>query len=97
MATITIRVDDEVKKEAGALFDDLGLDLSTAINIFLRKSIARDGLPFSVEREKPNAETLAAIAEGEKIINDIRAGKSNGKLYGSFAEVLEDLGDDGEV
>ncbi len=62
MATINVRVDDDVKKEAGAIFADLGLDMSTAINMFLHQAIMQEGLPFEAKRV-PNAETLAALEE----------------------------------
>ena len=46
MANISIRVPDEIKKQAADVFSDLGLDMSTAINLFLRQCIRENGLPF---------------------------------------------------
>ena len=68
MAALNVRVKDELKKQASELFADLGLDMSTAINIFLRKAVQCDGLPFEVRREVPNSETIAAMEEGEEIL-----------------------------
>ena len=51
MTNINIRVDDEVKAQAQELFNSLGLDMSTAMNIFLRQSIAYGGIPFMVQRQ----------------------------------------------
>lgn len=68
MAALNVRVNDELKKQASELFADLGLDMSTAINIFLRKAVQCDGLPFEVRREVPNMETIAAMEEGEEIL-----------------------------
>ena len=51
MATLQIRVDDNLKKEADALFAGLGLDTSTAIRIFLNASIENDGIPFTVRHK----------------------------------------------
>ena len=48
MAIIQIRVDDELKEKAVEVFEKNGLDLSTAIRIFLKKSVNTDGIPFSV-------------------------------------------------
>ena len=48
MAQINIRIDDKVKREAETLFDRLGLTMSSAIMVFLRKSIAEHGIPFRV-------------------------------------------------
>ena len=60
-----ITIDAEVKKQAQELFADLGLDLSTAINIYLKKALAEQGIPFEVKREIPNEETAKAIADVE--------------------------------
>ncbi len=68
MAALNVRVNDELKQQASELFADLGLDMSTAINMFLRKSVQCDGLPFAVKRETPNADTLAAFKEGEEML-----------------------------
>ncbi len=60
-----ISIDADVKKQAVALFNDLGLDLSTAINIYLKKAIAEQGIPFDVSRDVPNSVTLKAITDSE--------------------------------
>lgn len=52
MATLQIRVDDALKKQADTLFASLGLDTSTAIRIFLKASIENDGIPFSVQHKE---------------------------------------------
>ncbi|MDE6757767.1 MAG: type II toxin-antitoxin system RelB/DinJ family antitoxin [Clostridia bacterium] len=61
-----ISIDADVKKQAQELFADLGLDLSTAINIYLKKAILEQGIPFDVTREVPNSVTAKAIADSEK-------------------------------
>ena len=63
---VTFRVDEELKKQAEALFSDLGMNLSTAFNIFLRQSVREQQLPFNVSRNVPNAVTLAAMDAAEK-------------------------------
>lgn len=63
---VTFRVDDELKKQADALFSELGMSLSTAFNIFLRQSVREQQIPFSISRNVPNALTLAAIDAAEK-------------------------------
>ena len=59
MATtnINIRVDTELKQAAEELFNDLGLNMSTAITMFLKSAVNHDGIPFEVKRFTPNAET----------------------------------------
>ncbi|MBO4323663.1 MAG: type II toxin-antitoxin system RelB/DinJ family antitoxin [Clostridia bacterium] len=61
-----ITIDADVKKKAQELFADLGMDLSTAINIYLKKALSEQGIPFEVSREKPNEVTLKAIEESER-------------------------------
>lgn len=68
-ANLNIRTDKEVKKQAEHIFNELGLNMSTAINIFLRQTIRDNGLPFKLTL-KPNYETAAAIKEAEKIAKD---------------------------
>ena len=65
-----IRIDKNVKEQANDLFANLGLDMSSAVNIFLRQCILRGGLPFAVEMPQYNQETLNAMAEARKISKD---------------------------
>ena len=65
-----IRIDAQVKEQASILFGNLGLDMSSAVNIFLRQCILRGGLPFSVELPYYNDETIAAMAEAKRISRD---------------------------
>ncbi|MBR2741464.1 type II toxin-antitoxin system RelB/DinJ family antitoxin [Candidatus Saccharibacteria bacterium] len=62
---ITFRTNSKTKAEAQKVFSELGLDLSTALNIFLAKATRTKSIPFDIayEDETPNAETLAAIKE----------------------------------
>ena len=72
MATVPtqIRIDSNVKQQATELFTSLGMDMSSAVNIFLRQFILRGGLPFSVELPKYNKETLDAMNEARRISKD---------------------------
>ena len=70
---LNIRTDAEVKIAAEHIFEQLGLNMSTAINIFLRQAIRKGGLPFEVKLDIPNEETAAAINEGRKIAQDKNA------------------------
>ena len=69
MATIPtqIRIDTNVKEQATILFDELGMDMSGAVNIFLRQCILHGGLPFAVVIPQYNQETLNAMAEARRI------------------------------
>lgn len=63
MANISIRMDDNLKAKAEELFDDLGMNMTTAFTIFVKQAIREQVIPFSISREIPNEETLAAIKE----------------------------------
>ena len=65
-----IRIDKTVKEQATILFAELGMDMSGAVNIFLRQCILHGGLPFSVELPRYNQETLDAMAEARRIAED---------------------------
>lgn len=65
-ANINVRVDSQLKKDAENLFADLGLNMSTAVTMFLRSAVNHDGIPFEITRRKPNAETIATIEAAER-------------------------------
>ena len=92
MATtnINVRVDTELKKSAENLFDDLGLNMTTAITMFLKSAVNHDGIPFEVKRKAPNKETKLALAEYEEMKNH----PEKYKRYGSFDEVLDEVLED---
>jgi DNA-damage-inducible protein J len=62
---MNIRMDSEIKKKAQELFGELGMDMTTAINVFLRQAVIYNGLPFQIQKAKPNRETIAAIEDVE--------------------------------
>lgn len=89
---VTIRIDSDIKRECEGIYGDLGLNLSTAINVFLRKSIKAGGFPFDVRLDdRPNKETAAAMLEAERIAKD-----PNAKRFHSVRELFEDLERDEE-
>ena len=70
MATTTnfsVRMDGDIKKQCEALYGELGINLTTAINVFLRQSLRVGGFPFDVRLDQPNKETIAAMSEAERI------------------------------
>lgn len=89
-SAINVQIDTKTKQEATAILSDLGLSMSTAINLFLKQVIKRDGLPFKVTNPKPTKELLEALQEGE----DILSGKIEAKSYHSIKELIEDLEND---
>lgn len=67
---LNIRTDKEVKVSAEKLFAALGLNMSTAVNMFLRQAIRENGIPFEVTLNTPNQTTVDAIAEGRALAKD---------------------------
>ena len=88
MATVPtqVRIDENLKKQASELFSQLGMDMSSAMNIFLKQCVLRWGLPFSVELPQYKPEVLEAMEEAKRISKD-----PNTKRYASFSEALEDI------
>jgi DNA-damage-inducible protein J len=87
MPTIQIRTDDKTKTASAALFDKLGITMSEAINLFLRQSVMRGGIPFTLtltEGQEPNA----GILENEFLIDALKRYKSvNLKDYYDIAKI----------
>lgn len=83
---ISIRMDSELKAQADALFAELGMNLSTAFNIFVRQSIREGRIPFDISLNQPNRETIAAMLEAERIAKDRSV-----KGYSDLNELFKDL------
>lgn len=74
---LNIRIDKSVKENSEQVFEELGLNMTTAINMFLRQVIRVNGIPFEIKRDIPNKETIAAIEESTIIANDGSKGYTN--------------------
>ncbi len=83
---ISIRMDTELKKQAEKLFSELGMNMTTAFNIFLRQAVRQQRIPFDVALEIPNAETIAAMDEAERITRDHSV-----KGYTNVEQMMEEL------
>ena len=72
MATtnLNIRTDKYIKDQAEQIFNELGLTMTTAVNIFLRTAVREHGIPFELKLETPNDTTEAAIEEGRRLMDD---------------------------
>ena len=83
---INVNTDDATKKAAESLFSELGLNMTTAINIFLKKALQYRGIPFDVCVEIPNDVTRAALEEGDRILAD-----RSRKRYANVSELKRAL------
>ena len=82
-----INLDPALKKSAQELFADLGMDLTTAVTLFLKQSVREQAIPFSIKRETPNAETVAAMKE----FNEMQAHPEAYKRYPSFKAAMSEV------
>ncbi len=84
---ISIRMDSKLKADADALFESLGMNLSTAFNIFVRQCLREERIPFEITAKcVPNASTVAAMLEAERIAHDPKV-----KGYTDIDELFKDL------
>jgi DNA-damage-inducible protein J len=81
---INVRVDEELKSKAETIFNELGLNMSTAMNMFLRCAVRYGGIPFDLRIDKPNKETLAAI-------DDVNNNRDMSKTFDSVSALMGDL------
>lgn len=83
-----VSIDADIKKQAQELFAELGMDLSTAINVFLRQALRQHSIPFEITSEYPNKETREAIAEVQRMKQDPTIGKAYDDVDAMFEELL---------
>lgn len=86
-AVINVRVEPEIKQLAEDLYKSFGITITDAINLFLNKSIMEGGLPFELKQPSYNAETEAAMAEADTIVE----GRKKSKAYHSAEELFAEL------
>ena len=81
---INIRMDENLKQRFDWLCSELGLNMTTAINIFAKTMVRQQKIPFEVALDVPNTETLAAI-------DDVNHGRNLSKPFHSVTDLMEDL------
>ncbi len=84
---INIRMDSDLKKQFEAFCSDMGMSMTTAFNIFAKKSVREYRIPFEIGGEAPNAETVEAVNEVRRMKED----KAIGKTYADVDEMMKDL------
>ena len=81
--SMSIRLDSEVKEQAQQVFNHLGMDMTTAINIFLRQAIQYQGLPFDVRLDE-NRKLL-------QVLTDVDQHRNMSQSFESVSNLMEDL------
>jgi DNA-damage-inducible protein J len=86
VSSVSFRIDTDIKNQADTLFSELGLNMTTAFNIFLRQAVREGSIPFTVTVNTPNAETVTALLEAERIGRN-----SSVRRYSDVEEALREL------
>lgn len=86
-SAISVQVDIHDKEVANGILKNLGLNMSTFVNMAIKQLINKDGIPFEVTNPKPSKELLEALQEGEDILN----GKIKTKGYHNVRKMFEDI------
>lgn len=82
-----IKLDPILKKKAQELLKDLGMDLTTAVTIFLRQTVREQAIPFEIKRDVFNAETILALEE----YNEMKSHPEKYKRYSSFSDAMSEV------
>ncbi len=86
-SNMNIRMNKEVKEQAQRIFAELGMDMTTAVNVFLRQAIRYNGFPFDVRINTPNEETISAIRE----VQEMKKNPTIGKTYTDVDAMMKEL------
>jgi len=73
LTTLSIKIDRELKAEADRLFNDMGMNLSTAVNVFVRQAVLQQGIPFAIHRAPLEAKSRASANQRQQALQEIRA------------------------
>jgi len=84
---VNIRMDNDLKEEFDRLCRDLGLTMTAAFTVFARTAVRKQGIPFEISKDVPNAETRAAIEE----VQAMKKGLSSAKGYTDIDEMMREL------
>ena len=87
MSATTINIDDNTKKEAQELLKDMGMNLSTAVNVFLKQLVKEQRIPFEIGNPRPSQELLEALKE----VEEMKKNPNMGKRYSSSKEMIKDI------
>lgn len=84
---INICMDADLKRQFEAFCADMGMTMTTAFNIFARKAVRENRIPFEISGDVPNIETREAIQEAKRM----KANPSLGKTYSDVDQMMEEL------
>ena len=85
MALLQIRVDEELKNQANAVYNEIGIDLSAAVRMFLKKSVLEGGIPFNTKIDQSKLKAILAVD------NMRTTSENNGNSEMSLDEINEEI------
>lgn len=89
MSAINVQVSAKDKELATNILKDLGINMSTFVNMAIKQLIYKDGIPFEVKNYKTNNELMEVLEEGDSIAKEIKEGKRKG--YRDVRKMFEDI------
>lgn len=89
---ISVQVDLSDKIKANDILKNLGLNMSTFVNMAIKQLIYNNGIPFEVKNPKPSRELLESLKQGELLVEEIKEGKRKG--YSSMEDLINALDKD---
>lgn len=89
--SINVRMDADLKRQFEAFCSDMGMTMTTAINVFARKAVREYRIPFEISGEVPNDETIEAINEVKRMKLDPSIGKTYSDVDQMMKELLTDV------
>ncbi|MBO6303476.1 MAG: type II toxin-antitoxin system RelB/DinJ family antitoxin [Selenomonadaceae bacterium] len=88
---VTIRMDRDLKEQAEEFLSEVGMNMTTAVNVFLRQMVRVGKIPFTIAVDRPNETTIAALMEGDRLAYD-----PNVKGYKDLDELFAELNKEDE-
>ncbi len=92
LSAISVQIDAKDKELANGILKNLGLNMSTYVNMAIKQLINKDGVPFEIVNTHPNKELLAALNESKQIEKEIKSGNRTG--YSSVNEMMRSITND---
>ena len=84
--SVNVRMDDKLKKQFETFCGEVGLNMTSAFNLFAKTVVRQQKIPFEISLESPNKETIEALKEADSLEGD-----PNVKKYSSFSDLCEDV------
>ncbi len=88
-SAISVQVDTHDKEVANGILKNLGLNMSTFVNMAMKQLINKDGIPFEVSNPRPIKELIESLDEGEQILQELKSGKRKG--YTNMNDLIDSL------